>query len=64
MTKTEKELFRNGLALAQDYLDAGYERNPETREAVISMDTLGDLFDIAALTIGEKGENEDAKERT
>jgi hypothetical protein len=54
MTKTEKELFRNGLSLAQDYLDAGYERDPETGEAVISLDTLGDLFDIAALTVGKK----------
>jgi hypothetical protein len=53
MTKTEKELFRNGLALSQEYLDAGYERDPETGEAVISLDVMGDLFDIAALTVSQ-----------
>ena len=50
MNQEEKQLFRNGLALAQDYLDHGHERD-EDGEAVISLDTLGDLFDIAALTV-------------
>jgi hypothetical protein len=50
MKQEEEELFRNGFALAQDYLDHGYERD-ENGEPVISLDALGDLFDIAALTV-------------
>jgi hypothetical protein len=46
MTEIERAEMNNALDLAQAYIKEGREKDPDTGEGVISLDTLGSLADI------------------
>jgi hypothetical protein len=57
MTETERAGMIAALDLAGEYIKEGRERDPDTGESVISLDTLGSLADIGLEKIEREGKD-------